>query len=364
MNLDEKFMLRAMEQAGKGLGRTSPNPMVGCVIVRNGRVIADGYHHYYGGDHAEVDALKKAGLKARGAVMYVTLEPCAHWGKTPPCVDAIIVAGIKKVVIAMKDPNPLTYGASIRKLKSKGVSVVVGVGADQSLAMNVPFIKYIKTRMPYVVVKTAQTMDGKVGTRSGRIKWITSPATRLGAKLRRDTFDALVVGVNTVLADDPQLNAPNKHLIKVVVDSTLKTPVQSRIFDGIEPGKVIIATTKKASPQKMAAFIRRGAVVMFFGSKADNVDLKGLFKALAKIGLIRILVEGGPTLAGAVVRAGLADQMHIYIAPWVMGPVVKDAVAGIDVATLIAKDKLDILSVERMGQDIFIEAVFPPCFRL
>ncbi|MBF0331460.1 MAG: bifunctional diaminohydroxyphosphoribosylaminopyrimidine deaminase/5-amino-6-(5-phosphoribosylamino)uracil reductase RibD [Candidatus Omnitrophica bacterium] len=356
MNTDIKFMDRALALARRGMGRTSPNPMVGCVIVKNGRVIAEGYHHYHGGDHAEVDALKKAGAKAKGALMYVTLEPCAHWGKTPPCVDALIMARISKVVIAMKDPNPLTNGASIRKLRSKGIKVVVGVGEAEALLMNAPFIKHVKTRMPYVVVKTAQTMDGKAGTRSGRIKWITAEITRRGAALRRDGFDAIVVGVNTVLADDPGLNAPNKRLIKVVVDATLRTPSHARIFEGMDPGQVIMATTRKASPEQMAALLKRGAMIMFFGFKAGGVDLKALFKALAKSGLIRILVEGGPRLGSAVIKAGLADQMQIYIAPWVMGPEIKDAVKGIDVAGLIKKDKLDILSVERMGKDIFIEA--------
>ncbi|MFH0754332.1 MAG: bifunctional diaminohydroxyphosphoribosylaminopyrimidine deaminase/5-amino-6-(5-phosphoribosylamino)uracil reductase RibD [Candidatus Omnitrophota bacterium] len=356
MSFGVKYMQHALALARKGMGKVSPNPMVGCVIVKNGKVIAQGYHHYYGGDHAEVDALKKAKSKAVGGTMYVTLEPCAHWGKTPPCVDAVIASGIRRVVVALTDPDPRTHGQSIRKLKSAGIAVDVGVCQDDAMRLNAAFIKNIKTQMPYVVVKTAQTMDGKVGTHSGKIKWITSASTRKKAKLRRDMFDAIVVGVNTVLSDDPKLDAPHKALVKVVVDSTLRTPLKSKIFDRIRPGQVIVATTKKASRQKIKAFKEFGIVVMVLDEALGGVDLKALFKALAKNGLIRILVEGGPTLATSVIHAGLSDQMHIYIAPKVMGPGIKDAVKGVDVASLMAKDILEIICVKRMGKDIFIES--------
>lgn len=340
--------------ARRGEGRTSPNPLVGCVIARKGRIVAEGWHKVCGGDHAEVDALKKAGARARGATMYVTLEPCAHWGRTPPCVDAVLAAGIGRVVMAMQDPNPLTRGKSIRKLRARGVEVLVGVGREAAEALNQPFIKYIRCGMPYVVAKVAQTMDGKAGTRSGRSRWITSAATRARARRRRCAFDAIVVGVNTVLADDPGLDAPGRHMVKVIVDSRLRTPPDAACFKGARPGQVILAATRKASPDKVAVFREKGAGVMLCPTRNGKVDLQALFKGLAKNGFIRILVEGGPTLVAAALKAGLVDRMHIYVAPRVLKA--RDAVAGVDIAGHLNASRLKVVAVERMGKDIFIEA--------
>ena len=351
---DEKFMQRAITLARRGEGRTSPNPLVGSVIAREGKVIAEGWHKVCGGDHAEVDALKKAGARAKGATMYVTLEPCAHWGRTPPCVDAVLAAGIKRIVIAMQDPNPLTRGKSIRKLRARGVDVVVGVGQADAKASNLAFIKYIRCAMPYVVAKVAQTMDGKAGTRSGRVRWITSEATRARARQRRCSFDAIVVGVNTILADDPGLDAPGRTITKVIVDSRLRTPPDAACFKGMGRGQVILATTRKASPDKVAAFQEKGVRVMVCPSRNAKVDLKALFKGLAKNGFIRILVEGGPTLVAAALKAGVVDRMHIYIAPRILKA--NDAVAGVDVARYLDTSQLKVAAVERTGKDIFIEA--------
>ncbi|MBF0123216.1 MAG: bifunctional diaminohydroxyphosphoribosylaminopyrimidine deaminase/5-amino-6-(5-phosphoribosylamino)uracil reductase RibD, partial [Candidatus Omnitrophica bacterium] len=214
-------MKRAISIAQRAAGRTSPNPLVGCVIVKNGRVIAEGWHRRCGADHAEVEALKKAGERACGATMYATLEPCSHWGRTPPCVDAVLKAGIKKVVVAMIDPNPVNNGKSLTILRKHGVSVVLGICEDVARAINRPFIKHMTEKMPFVVAKIAQSLDGKTSMPSGQPRWITAPKTRLWAKKKRDLFDAIMVGVNTVIEDDPRLDAPSKSLKKVIVDSTL-----------------------------------------------------------------------------------------------------------------------------------------------
>jgi diaminohydroxyphosphoribosylaminopyrimidine deaminase / 5-amino-6-(5-phosphoribosylamino)uracil reductase len=354
MITDVKHMNRALALACRAAGRTSPNPMVGCVIVRRGRVIAEGWHKFCGGDHAEVDALKNAGARAKGADMYVTLEPCAHTGRTPPCVDAVIAAGIRRIIIAMKDPDPRTCGRSIKKLRSHGIEVVTGVGEEQAREINAAFIKYMTSGLPYVVAKSAQSMDGKVGTRSGRIRWITAPATRMAGRARRSGFDAIVVGVNTVLADDPALDAPGKRIVKVIVDTTLRIPLKARIFAGTVPGQVIAATTSRAKADKVAALWKLGTNVMVCPRGAGGVDLQALFKALAKNGLIRILIEGGPTLINAALKAKIVDRLHLYIAPKILGHV-RGAVAGVDAGAMLRQGALEVVSVEKTGSDIFME---------
>ena len=356
MTSDQKFMQRAIILAKRAAGRTSPNPLVGCVIVKSGKVVAEGWHKACGGDHAEADALKKVGAKARGATMYVTLEPCSHWGRTPPCVDAVLAAGIRKVVVAMQDPNPLVNGRSIRKMRSRGLEVVTGVCTADARDMNLAFIKYISKKMPYVVAKIAQTMDGKAGIRRVQVPWITAPATRIWAKAKRSGFDAIVVGVNTVLTDDPGLNAPGKAIVKVVVDDDLRTPLKAKIFKGTKAGQIVMACTCKASRARIAAFEKQGARVILCGEKSGRVDLKVLFKELAKNGLIRILIEGGPTIVDAVLKAGLIDRMQVYIAPRVMSGIrSSDMIAGFDMEALADAKKFKIVDVDRIGRDIFME---------
>jgi diaminohydroxyphosphoribosylaminopyrimidine deaminase/5-amino-6-(5-phosphoribosylamino)uracil reductase len=356
MTSDQKFMQRAITLAKRATGHTSPNPLVGCVIVKDKKIIAQGWHKTCGGDHAEVDALKKAGVKARGSTMYVTLEPCAHWGRTPPCVDAVLAAGIKKVVVAMRDPNPLTNGKSISKMRAQGLKVVTGVCGADAQAMNLAFIKYISKKMPYVTAKIAQTMDGKAGVRGRCVPWITAPATRAWAKLRRNEFDAIMVGANTVLTDDPQLNAPDKAIVKVVVDARLRTPLKAKLFKNTQGVNIILVTTALASCAKIKAFKKMGVGVMVCKARAGHVDLKAMLKELAKNGLIRILIEGGPTLLDAAWRGGCVDRMHIYVAPKVMGGVKPaNMIAGFDIEALADTKRFKIVQVDRIGQDLFIE---------
>ena len=355
--VDEKFMRRALSLAWKGKGRTLPNPMVGCVIVKAGRVMAEGWHKFCGGDHAEIVALKQAGVKAKGATMYVTLEPCSHWGRTPPCVEAMRKAGIKKVVVATVDPNPVNNGKSLKILKRHGIKVVLGVLGQEARTMNAPFIKFITKKMPFVVAKSAQTLDGKIATRRGDSKWITSEKARAYARRKRDEFDAILVGINTVLADNPRLTAPTKILRKIVVDSRLRTPESAKLFAGSVPGQVILAVTRKAPAARFARLEKRGARIIVCPEKNGKVDLKWLFKDLAKVGIASILVEGGAAVIGSAFKERLVDSLHVYIAPRIIGDgKAQGAVTGLDIDKVSASLSFSIRYSRLIGKDLFIEA--------
>jgi len=341
--------------AAQGRMTVSPNPMVGCVIVKKGKILAEGWHKVCGGDHAEVDALRKAGIKTRGAVMYVTLEPCAHWGKTPPCVDAVIAAGIVRIVIAMTDPNPLTNGISIRKLKAAGVDVVVGIMEKESGDLNAAFIKYITKKMPYVTAKTAQTIDGKISTRTGASKWITSEEARAFARDKRNNFDAILVGIDTVLADDPALDAPAKRIKKIIVDSGLRIPEKAKLFEGVVPGQVIVAVTAGASMAKRCRLEKRGVRVLVCPAKNKHVDLKALFKRLAQRDIVRILIEGGALVAGSALKDGLVDELNVYIAPKIIGDAgAKSSVEGLNITQVSKTVNYQLSSMQRIGSDLFL----------
>jgi diaminohydroxyphosphoribosylaminopyrimidine deaminase/5-amino-6-(5-phosphoribosylamino)uracil reductase len=356
MTDDNKFMRRALVLAKRGLGRTSPNPLVGCVIVKGGRVVAEGWHKGFGFDHAEVDALRKAGPRARGATMYVTLEPCSHWGKTPPCAQAVLDAGIKRVVVAMKDPNPVNNGRSLQALGAKGVQVICGVCESEAQAMNAPFVKFITRKLPYVVAKTAQTLDGKIATRTGDSKWISSLEERAASRKRRNEFDAILVGINTVLLDDPRLSAPDKRLRKVILDSRLRIPENARLFKGTQSGQVIIATTRQAPKAKGARLREAGVDVIVCPTAMGRVDLKRLFKELAKRKIASILIEGGAAVVGAAMKADLVDRYRVYISAKVLGDVrARSSIVGLDIPRVALAKRFAIETVERVGPDVFME---------
>jgi len=284
MTQDLRYMQQAYHLALKGKGKTSPNPLVGAVLVKDGRLLAEGYHRRCGGDHAEIIALKKGGQRARGATLYVTLEPCFHYGRTPPCVDAIIQSGIKEVYVGMIDPNPLTQGQSIRKLRRAGIKVRVGFMRKELRRMNESFIKYIKFKKPFVVVKCAQTLDGKIATSHGQSKWITSEQTRAYARRLRSDFDAILVGINTVLKDDPSLNALNRsqRLKKIVLDSQLRISPKARLFKNTLPQNCLLVTTRKAPRRKIIFFQRKGIQVIMAPPQKGKFDPCWLFPYLAK----------------------------------------------------------------------------------
>jgi diaminohydroxyphosphoribosylaminopyrimidine deaminase / 5-amino-6-(5-phosphoribosylamino)uracil reductase len=337
MNNDYDHMNRAWELALLGWGKTSPNPMVGAVIVKSGKVIAEGYHHYCGGDHAEVDALKKAGSKARGATMYVTLEPCGHVGRTPPCTQAILDAGIKKVVVGALDPNRLNNGRSLKFLRKKGIEVEHGLLAEEITHMNEAFNCWITKGRPFVTAKIAQTIDGKVAAMNGRSKWITSAFARDYAHRLRFGFDAIMVGINTVLKDDPQLRTlPSKRIKKVILDTHGRLPSKAKLWRGTRPEDVLVFTSKTAP--------------LYHG----KIDLKWVLNSLGEKEITSVLIEGGGAVVGEALQRGLADKMMIYTAPKIMGEGLQ-SVRGLKPKSLSEMVHLKNLSIDKIGKDILIQ---------
>ena len=313
MHNDFFYMNRAWELALQGWGRTSPNPMVGAVIVKSGKIIAEGYHHYCGGDHAEVDALKKAGRRARGAVLYVTLEPCGHSGRTPPCTRAIMEAGIRKVVVGALDPNRLNNGQSLKFLKQKGIDVEHGLLADELTHLNEAFNCWITTRQPFVTAKIAQTIDGKIACLDGESKWITSAFARDYAHRLRFGFDAIMVGINTVLKDNPQLKtAPAKRIKKIILDTHGKIPARAQLLENTRSEDIFVFTAKPKKNKIKAQMIE---APLYNG----KIDLKWVLKYLGEKEVSSVLIEGGGLVVGEALQRGLVDKMMVYTAPKIMG---------------------------------------------
>jgi diaminohydroxyphosphoribosylaminopyrimidine deaminase/5-amino-6-(5-phosphoribosylamino)uracil reductase len=357
----ERYMDIALRLALKGKGRTSPNPMVGALVVKDNKIVGQGYHKKAGGPHAEVFALDEANDKAKGATLYVTLEPCSHFGRTPPCTERILESGIKEVVVAMRDPNPLNNRRGIRILKNHGLKVVLGICEDKAKGLNGVFIKYITQRLPFITVKVGQTLDGKIATKSGDSKWITAEVARKYAHNLRSQFDAILVGVNTIIKDNPLLNqTPNtKHqtpILKVIVDSKLRTPLNARLFSSNLPASVIIATTKNALKKRIALFCKKGIQIFVLPDKNGQVALGALMRKLAKMEITNVLVEGGGRIIGSLLEERLVDKILFFIAPKIIGG--RDAISsvmgkGIDKVSKAIR--LKDIKIKRLGEDILIE---------
>ena len=313
-------MHEALRIAANARGRTSPNPMVGAVIVKDGRIIAEGWHRQAGTPHAEVHALRMAGDLAKGSTLYVTLEPCSHFGRTPPCANAIVEAGIKKVVAAMSDPNPKVAGRGFQILRDADIEVEVGVCEEEARKLNEVFIKWVTTNKPFVTLKTAMSLDGKIATSTGQSKWITSEASRQRVHELRDTHDAIIVGIGTVLADNPSLTTRiegGKNPIRIIVDSKARIPLDSNVItDG--QAKTIIAVTQNAPLNKIDAIVKAGADVIFTG-ESEQVNLDMLLNELARREITSVFVEGGGTLNFSLIEAGLVDKVCAFIAPKIIG---------------------------------------------
>lgn len=355
-------MRLALQLAEKGRGKTSPNPLVGAVVVKNGRVIGQGYHRKAGLAHAEIVALEKAGAAARGAQLYVTLEPCCHFGRTGPCAPKIVAAGIKEVIYAMGDPNPLNNGRGGQFLRRHKIKARSGLLAKEARQMNEVFIKYITKRIPYVTVKIAQSIDGKIATKSGHSRWISGRAARrLGQRLRREV-DAILIGANTALIDNPLLTSrlggrlTSRQPIKVIVDGRLKLKANLKIFSRLSPAPVIIAATKLAPRNKIAQFQGRGARVIVARGQGEKVDLGDLLKKLAAREISHILIEGGGEIIASALRKRLVDRMIIVVAPKIIGGRnAPTSVGGEGINRLSQAIKLSELKVSRLGRDIIIE---------
>lgn len=318
-------MWRALELAARGQGRVEPNPMVGCVIVKNGRVVGEGFHRRYGGPHAEINALKQAAGRARGATMYVTLEPCCHFGKTPPCTDAVMASGLRRVVAAMPDPNPKVSGKGLARLRASRIDVRVGLLREEARRLVEPFIVYQTLHRPYLILKWAQSIDGKIATRTGDSKWITSLESRREAHRIRARVDAVVAGVETVLADDPDLTArlvrPVRQATRIILDSRLRTPPTARVVRTARKSPTLIAT----GPQGWSLSRRRrgldkaGCEVVQFPIRNGGVDLKRLASMLHSRGMTNVLVEGGGKVLGQFLQLNLADEAMVFVAPRLIG---------------------------------------------
>lgn len=358
MNTRERYMNLAMKLALKARGKTSPNPMVGSVVVKNGHVIGKGYHEKAGLAHAEVVALDEAGNNAKGACLYVTLEPCAHFGRTPPCVDKIIKSGVKEVIVGMIDPNPLNNGKGIEILRQHKIKVQVGVLEDDLKRINRPFLKYITKRMPFVTVKVAQSLDGRIATKTSDSKWITSDKSRAYAHKIRQDYDAIMVGVNTVLRDNPRLEAwfTKKQPIKIVVDSQLSTPQDANVFSG--NSRVIIVTLPIAPGQETEnrKSLDQKAKILEVKEKQGQINLRDMMKKLAQLEISSIIVEGGGTLIGSLFDEGLIDRVLFFISPKIIGG--KDAIGSVMGKGVMRIDKairLKDINLKRIGDDFLIE---------
>jgi len=348
MNNDFVYMNRAWELALQGWGRTSPNPMVGAVLVKSGKIIAEGYHHYCGDDHAEIDALKKAGVKARGASLYVTLEPCGHTGRTGPCTEAILKAGIKKVVIGALDPNRLNNGKSLKYLKKQGIEVQRGLLADELTRLNEAFNCWITTGQPFVTAKIAQTIDGKIACLDGESKWITSSQARDYAHRLRFGFDAIMVGINTVLKDDPQLKTlGSKRMKKIILDTHGKTPPHAKLLEDTRPEDVFVFTARPPGNKINAQMIKSP---LYNG----KIDLKWVLGFLGQKDVTSVLIEGGGAVVGEALARNLVDKMMIYIAPKIMGEGIQ-AVRGLKSKTLGKMVYLKDMSFDTIGEDVLIQ---------
>jgi diaminohydroxyphosphoribosylaminopyrimidine deaminase/5-amino-6-(5-phosphoribosylamino)uracil reductase len=355
------YMERAVSLAKLALGQVSPNPAVGAVIVKDGEVIGQGYTQPPGSSHAEIMALKEAGEHARGGVMYVTLEPCCHFGRTPPCTRAIIAAGIQEVHAAMIDPNPQVNGKGLNELEKAGIKTFLGEHAADASEIIESYVKFITTGRPFVTVKFAMSLDGKIATKSGDSKWISSDESRRYVHFIRYTSDAVMVGVNTVLIDDPQLTArcnvwggvTKKQPLRVILDVTGKTPLTARVFN--EPGSVLLALGENVNTTQKKAYAKLGAEIVELPSKRGLIDLDKLLLALGQKQITSVLVEGGAILLGSLCDRNLVDKVNVFISPIIIGgEKARTAIGGKGVDKVVNSLKLEHVKTKRSDSDMMI----------
>jgi diaminohydroxyphosphoribosylaminopyrimidine deaminase / 5-amino-6-(5-phosphoribosylamino)uracil reductase len=358
LTTDEQWMKKVLRLAEKGRGRTSPNPMVGAIIVKGGKVIGRGYHARAGAPHAEILSLQQAGEKAKGSVLYINLEPCTHFGRTPPCAPRVIGAQVKRVVIGMEDPNPRVKGRGILSLRQAGIEVEVGILGKECRRLNESFCKYIVEKEPFVVLKVASTFDGKIATQKGDSQWITGGSARRFVHRLRDQVDGVLVGIGTILKDDPRLTARingGHDPYRIVLDSHLKIPERARVFDG-SPSRVIVATTREGSKEKRGRLERRGVRVLVLDSKEGRVDLKACLKRLGSVGIMTLLVEGGSKVNGSFLDEMAVDKFYFFFSPkWMGDPEAPGIFGGHGVRDLREVIHLRQIHSRKMGEDYLLE---------
>ncbi len=364
---DREYMCRALQLARRGLYTTAPNPRVGCVIVHGDEVVGEGWHAFAGGPHAEVGALAEAGERAYGATAYVTLEPCSHHGRTPPCAEALIEAGVARVVAAMVDPNPRVSGNGLKRLKEAGVEVASGLLEAEAEALNIGFVRRMRAKRPYVRCKLAMSVDGRTAMANGESKWITGPAAREDVQRLRARSGAIITGIGTVLADDPNLTVRLEGLgengveppppLRVVLDPRLSTPLDASILQG--PGKVLIATASHDS-EDAEALTAKGAEVVHLPQGPDRVDLDALLLLLATREVNEVLIETGATLSGSALADGLVDELILYMAPKLMGDGARGLFHLPEITGMQQAIDLTIDEIRPVGRDFRITARVAP----
>ncbi|MCL6552942.1 MAG: bifunctional diaminohydroxyphosphoribosylaminopyrimidine deaminase/5-amino-6-(5-phosphoribosylamino)uracil reductase RibD [Firmicutes bacterium] len=365
---DRRYMEEALALAARAAGRTSPNPMVGALVVAGGQVVGRGFHARAGEPHAELLALREAGARARGATVYVTLEPCAHQGRTGPCADALIAAGVRRVVAAMVDPDPRVRGRGLARLRAAGVEVEVGLLEDRARRLNEAFVKHRLTGLPFVTLKWAMSLDGRIAGADGRPVAITGEAARRYAHGLRDTHDAVLVGVGTVLADDPLLTCRlpgGRNPLRVVVDSRLRTPSTARVVATVGAAPTLVATTMAAPPERVAALRHAGVEVLVQEHAAPRVALRPLLEDLGRRGVLSVLVEGGATVHAAFLAASLADKVVALVAPVLIGqtgaptPVAGLPAPATDTGPVALPRLRDVRVIADLDGDVALEGYLP-----
>ncbi|MGA9883857.1 MAG: bifunctional diaminohydroxyphosphoribosylaminopyrimidine deaminase/5-amino-6-(5-phosphoribosylamino)uracil reductase RibD [Candidatus Acidiferrales bacterium] len=360
-DVDEQWMARALALAQRGMARAHPNPTVGAVLVKNSRAVGEDFHQYDRREHAEIIALKKAGAKARGANLYVTLEPCCTTGRTPPCTNALIEAGVKRVVVAMQDPNPAVAGRGLAQIRRAGIEVRSGVGEDEARRLNEGFAKWIRTGLPFVTLKTALTLDGQIASRKGSTTWITCEASREAVQRLRHESDALLTGIGTVLIDNPRMgdrtDQPRRRpLLRAIVDSRLRMPLKSKLVKSAR-GDVIVYTTQPHDSPNARALERAGIDVVRVPAQSGHADLRPVLRDLGNRQILNLILEAGAELNGAALEAGIVDKMILFYAPKIMG------IGGVPMASFsshwFAKSPaLQNLRVHPCGADFVVEGYF------
>lgn len=358
ISTDLKHMKRALNLARKGVGKTYPNPAVGCVIVKNGKIVGEGWHKLAGGHHAEIHALLMAGEAARHADVYVTLEPCSHTGKTPPCCEALIQAGVERVVAGMSDPNPLVSGSGLKALEMAGILTACGVLEDECRAINRPYIKHMTTGLPFVTFKCAMTLDGNIATVTGESQWISCEESRILVHKMRAASNAIMVGVDTIITDNPRLtvrHVKGRDPLRIIVDTLLRTPESISVLENGAANNTIIATTE-SDPKAHLRYTDQGATIIVCEKLDGRVSMADLLERLGAMGIQSILLEGGSRLAGNMVKHGQIDEFVIFIAPKILGSDGFAPFAMMGITSMENAIKLDFGQVSHSGRDIVIHA--------
>jgi diaminohydroxyphosphoribosylaminopyrimidine deaminase/5-amino-6-(5-phosphoribosylamino)uracil reductase len=355
--LDQHYMRLACRLALKAAGRTSPNPMVGAVLVRDGKVIGTGFHRFAGADHAEIVALERVGGKAPGATLYINLEPCSHYGRTPPCSRALIAAGVKAVVAGMKDPNPLVAGRGFRSLRRAGIEVRFGVLEEKCRALNEAFVKHITRRLPLVTLKLAASLDGKIAAVTGDARWISSEDSRRRVHQLRNRVDAVIIGVGTVIADDPQLTCRmprGRDPWRVILDSHLRIPVRAQLLRQRDPEKSIIVTGRGAPQRKVRVLESLGARVWKVKLRKGRIPWTTILKQLAAEGALSVMIEGGATTAAWALEEKVVDKVLFFYAPMILGGDGRVMIEGLGVKRVRRAIRIQDLQVSNSGSDTLV----------